>query len=67
VLGTIRKAFEPYKNLWSTAQDWLTSKDQWVNGKFLVLDAEKVEVSLTHTRLKHDNDNFECIETNTDS
>ena len=42
-LGLIKKSFEPYNNLWKTANDWLTSSRKWLHGSFLELDAEEVE------------------------
>ena len=34
-LSRIKKTFEPYYNLWSTAQAWKTSSLKWLKGSFL--------------------------------
>jgi dynein heavy chain len=46
-LVTLSKDFEPYKNLWTNAADWIRYKALWLHGKFLDLNAEEVEKSLT--------------------
>lgn len=42
-LNRITKNFEPYSNLWQTSKDWLEISEQWLNGRFVDLDAETVE------------------------
>ena len=46
-LSRVKKNFEPYKNLWVTAAEWLDKSAEWLNGSFLMLDAEKVEEDVT--------------------
>ena len=40
---TIPKEFEQNKALWHTANEWMKSKDLWLNGNFLDINAEEVE------------------------
>lgn len=42
----MRKAFEPYVNLWSTAEEWTESYDAWTKGSFLAIDAEVLEADV---------------------
>jgi dynein heavy chain len=42
-VNNLPRDFEQYRNLWTTANDWLKWKDQWMHGKFLDLNAEDVE------------------------
>lgn len=42
----VRKAFEPYVNLWSTAKEWTTSYEAWTKGSFLAIDAEALEADV---------------------
>lgn len=39
----VRKAVEPYVNLWTTAREWTTSYEAWTKGSFLAIDAETLE------------------------
>ncbi|CAM9833122.1 unnamed protein product, partial [Heterosigma akashiwo] len=43
VLSRVKKAFEPYANLWGTTHRWLHSYQAWTQGKFVELDAEALE------------------------
>lgn len=42
----VRKALEPYANLWSTAEEWLKSYEAWTKGSFLAIDAEILEADV---------------------
>jgi hypothetical protein len=35
-LARVRKALEPYANLWTTARDWAKLSNEWRTGSFLV-------------------------------
>ena len=39
----IRKAFEPYRNLWITVSDWLVQYEEWLEGPFSGIIAETLE------------------------
>lgn len=39
----VRKAVEPYVNLWTTAKEWTLSYEAWTKGSFLAIDAETLE------------------------
>ncbi len=41
-LSAIKKAYEPYKQLWSTSAKWLKLHSEWVHGSFLDLNGEEV-------------------------
>ncbi|KXS21750.1 hypothetical protein M427DRAFT_107149 [Gonapodya prolifera JEL478] len=47
-MGQLMKDFEPYKNLWVTAADWIKWKSVWMHGAFSDLNAEDVEKNLTN-------------------
>ncbi|CAM9874991.1 unnamed protein product, partial [Sphacelaria rigidula] len=42
----VRKAFEPYVNLWSTAKEWTVSYEAWTTGSFLAIEAETLEADV---------------------
>ncbi|CAM9957849.1 unnamed protein product, partial [Laminaria digitata] len=42
----VRKSFEPYVNLWSTAEEWTESYEAWTKGSFLAIDAEALEADV---------------------
>eukprot|EP00520_Triparma_pacifica_P000109 CAMPEP_0118637104 /NCGR_PEP_ID=MMETSP0785-20121206/2977_1 /TAXON_ID=91992 /ORGANISM="Bolidomonas pacifica, Strain CCMP 1866" /LENGTH=1671 /DNA_ID=CAMNT_0006528273 /DNA_START=118 /DNA_END=5134 /DNA_ORIENTATION=- len=42
-LAKIKKTFEPFNNLWITAQQWLNAHKDWTQGEFLKLDPEACE------------------------
>lgn len=44
----INKNFEPYYQLWTTANDWLTSHDQWMQDAFMELDGEAINENATN-------------------
>jgi len=46
LLSKVKKSFEPYYNLWDTANTWLKSSSQWMNGEFLELDPEACEAQV---------------------
>lgn len=37
------KEFEPYKNLWITASDWLRAYDMWMDNPLVNVDGEAIE------------------------
>ena len=42
-LSNIKKKFEPYFQLWDTADQWLTASAQWHSSSFVSLEAEQIE------------------------
>ena len=42
-LGVIQRHFDPYVNLWVTAQEWFDNSKKWLYCRFVDLDAEDVE------------------------
>lgn len=42
----VRKAVEPYVNLWTTAKEWTLSYEAWTKGSFLAIDAETLEADV---------------------
>ncbi len=42
----VRKAVEPYVNLWATAREWTLSYEAWTKGSFLAIDAETLEADV---------------------
>jgi dynein heavy chain len=42
-LANIKKKFEPYFQLWDTADQWLSASAQWHSQSFTTLDAEQIE------------------------
>ncbi|ENN83116.1 hypothetical protein YQE_00523, partial [Dendroctonus ponderosae] len=46
-LTKLIKEFEPYKNLWITASDWLRSHEMWMDNPIVNVDAETVEGTVT--------------------
>ncbi|CAN0222226.1 unnamed protein product [Discosporangium mesarthrocarpum] len=42
----IKKAFEPYANLWGTSKEWTDSFKAWSTGSFLDIDAEQLEADV---------------------
>ncbi|RYG69727.1 hypothetical protein EON64_02010, partial [archaeon] len=45
-LSDMTKIFEPFYDLWDSADKWLSNKETWTNGPFLELDADLVENSV---------------------
>jgi hypothetical protein len=43
-LARVRKALEPYANLWTTARDWAKLSNEWRTGSFLVRTACDVHI-----------------------
>jgi hypothetical protein len=43
----VNKLFEPFFDLWDSAEKWLSNKEAWTNGPFIELDAENVEGAVT--------------------
>ena len=46
-IAHITKTFDPFHDLWDSAEKWLTSKEDWTNGLFADLDADALETSVT--------------------
>ena len=46
-LSELSKLFEPFYDLWDSAEKWLSHKEAWTNGPFVDLDAEAVEGAVT--------------------
>ncbi|CAH1982455.1 unnamed protein product [Acanthoscelides obtectus] len=46
-LGKLIKEFEPYKNLWGTASDWLRAYEIWMDNPIQNIDADSIEMSVT--------------------
>ena len=42
-LSNIKKKFEPYFQLWDTADQWLSASKQWHSSSFVSLEAEQIE------------------------
>ena len=42
-LSKLIKDFEPFRNLWVTASDWLRWHESWMNDPLMSIDAESVE------------------------
>lgn len=42
-VAQVKKAFQPYANLWLTAAHWLKAYQQWMEDPFPLLDDEKME------------------------
>jgi dynein heavy chain len=42
-LGKLVKDFEPFRNLWLTASDWLRWHESWMNDPLEAINAEEVE------------------------
>ena len=42
-LGDLAKLFDPFYDLWDSAEKWLSNKETWTFGAFNNLDAENVE------------------------
>jgi dynein heavy chain len=43
VIQRIKETFEPYSNLWSTANSWLKHHQEWTENQFTDLNAEQLE------------------------
>lgn len=41
------RVFEPFYDLWDSAEKWLSHKENWSNGAFQDLNAEDVETTVT--------------------
>ena len=41
------RVFEPFYDLWDSAEKWLSHKENWNNGAFQDLNAEDVETTVT--------------------
>ncbi|XP_074037842.1 dynein axonemal heavy chain 1 isoform X2 [Leptinotarsa decemlineata] len=46
-LTKLIKEFEPYKNLWGTASDWLRAHEMWMDNPILNIDADAIEGTVT--------------------
>lgn len=47
-LKDLSKKFEPFFDLWDSAELWTSSREVWFNGSFLHLDAESLENVVTN-------------------
>ena len=47
-LGRLVKDFEPFKNMWLTASDWLKWYDSWMNDPLTTIDAEQLEQNVNN-------------------
>lgn len=47
-LGRLIKDFEPFKNMWLTASDWLKWHDSWMNDPLTTIDAEQLEQNVNN-------------------
>lgn len=47
-LNDLAKAFEPYFDLWDSADKWIINKEFWMNGSFLQLDGEQLEDAVSN-------------------
>ncbi|XP_056631499.1 dynein axonemal heavy chain 1-like [Diorhabda sublineata] len=43
----LMKEFEPYKNLWGAASDWLRSHEMWLDNPIVQIDAEAIETTVS--------------------
>ena len=48
-VSRIQKSFEPYSQLWVSADDWLMSHKKWLHDPFDSLDPEQMEGVITET------------------
>ncbi|KAL1506671.1 hypothetical protein ABEB36_005994 [Hypothenemus hampei] len=46
-LNKLIKEFEPYKNLWITASDWLRAHEMWMDNPIMNIDADAIEGTVT--------------------
>ena len=46
-LAELAKLFDPFYDLWDSAEKWLSNKETWTNGAFNNLDAEAVEQAVS--------------------
>ena len=46
-LAKISKEFEPYKDMWLSANDWQTWSREWLDGPMIRLDPDEVEKQFT--------------------
>jgi dynein heavy chain, axonemal len=46
-LSRLVKDFEPYKNLWITASDWIKWYDSWMNDPMHTIEADSIEKTVT--------------------
>lgn len=44
MLADVRKAFEPYCELWKRVDDWMVWHKRWMEDSFLSLDPEEVRL-----------------------
>ena len=45
-INEITKVFDPFHDLWDSAEKWITNKEVWTNGLFADLDADSLESSV---------------------
>lgn len=53
-LNRVVKDFEPYRNLWVTASDWMKWYEGWMTDPLVAIDAEAVEKNVNDSyKLMH--------------
>lgn len=60
-LNELSKIFEPFHDLWDSADKWLSNKENWTHGPFLELDSDLVESSV-NVLLKNLNKSAKSLE-----
>jgi len=48
-VSKLSKDFEPFRQLWITASDWLRWHDSWMNDPLVDVDAEKVDKNVNES------------------
>ncbi|KAM4652007.1 dynein axonemal heavy chain 1 [Discoglossus pictus] len=43
------KEFQPYRDLWTTASDWMRSYESWMNDPLTAIDSEQLEKNVTES------------------
>ena len=58
-MGKLLRDFDPYKNLWVTAADWLKWHETWMNDSLINIDPELLATNVSnafktmHKSVKH--------------
>lgn len=60
-ISELSKTFEPFYDLWDSAEKWLSNKEIWTEGPFMELDSDAVENSV-NTLLKNLNKSTKAFE-----
>jgi len=48
-VAKLAKDFEPFRQLWITASDWLRWYDSWMNDPLIEVDSEKVDKNVSES------------------